>query len=107
MRNHQQRNGDGERRAPQPHFSFNTGPSLTRVPSGRGLLFGAVREAQESGGFSLPWRSGDDAKAAIGKDQNAADWQIQGFQSQMLEKLKDQASAAITRGVSGVLTTRT
>ena len=56
------------------------------------------------GGFSLPWRGDDDAK---GKSKAKAKPPLigdrQGLQAGLLDKLKDQATAAITGGVSGVL----
>ena len=52
------------------------------------------------GGFSLPWRGGDDAKA---KAKPPLSLKFKGLQASLLDKLKDQATAAITGGVSGVL----
>tara|TARA_B110000977_G_scaffold6923_1_gene9622 strand:- start:15296 stop:16543 length:1248 start_codon:yes stop_codon:yes gene_type:complete len=56
------------------------------------------------GGFSLPWRSGEDVKGGkSAKTKTPLIGKFKGFQSGLVDKLKDQASAAITGGVSGVL----
>ena len=57
---------------------------------------------QGLGGFSLPWRGGDDAKAKA-KAKPPLSLKFKGLQASLLDKLKDQATAAITGGVSGVL----
>ena len=56
------------------------------------------------GGFSLPWRGGDDAKGkSKAKAKPPLIGKFKGLQAGLLDKLKDQATAAITGGVSGVL----
>ena len=54
------------------------------------------------GGFSLPWRGGDDAKGKS-KAKPPLIGKFKGLQAGLIDKLKDQATAAITGGVSGVL----
>ena len=56
------------------------------------------------GGFSLPWRGDDDAKGkSKAKAKPPLIGKFKGLQAGLLDKLKDQATAAITGGVSGVL----
>ena len=59
------------------------------------------------GGFSLPWRGDDDAKGkSKAKAKPPLIGKFKGLQAGLLDKLKDQATAAITGGVSGVLVPR-
>jgi hypothetical protein len=55
------------------------------------------------GGFSLPWRGRGDVGKGKKSPKTPLLGKFKGLKTGLIEKLKDQASAAITGGVSGVL----